>query len=81
VKARVYVTLKPGILDPQGQAVQKALARLGFGECAGVRIGKYVEVDLEGVSDAGEAKARVTAMCEKLIANPVTENFRVEIGE
>jgi phosphoribosylformylglycinamidine synthase len=90
MKARVYVTLKPGVLDPQGQAVGRTLARLGFDEVAGVRIGKYVEIELadelfteRGDSDpartTAEARARVEEMCQKLIANTVIEDFRVEV--
>jgi phosphoribosylformylglycinamidine synthase len=76
--ARVYVTPKRGILDPQGKAVQQALHVLGFAEVADVRVGKYVELrlrDLE-VAAAGE---RVQAMCQRLLANGVIEDFRVEI--
>jgi phosphoribosylformylglycinamidine synthase len=80
MKARVYVTLKSGVLDPQGQAVARTLGRLGFGEVGDVRIGKYVEIALTG-SDPAAARERVTEMCKKLIANTVIEDFRVEIGE
>jgi phosphoribosylformylglycinamidine synthase len=80
VTARVYVTLKPGVLDPQGQAVAKTLGRLGFDEVCDVRIGKYIEVDLNGAADGdGDVRARVTQMCERLIANTVIEDFRIEL--
>jgi phosphoribosylformylglycinamidine synthase len=76
--ARIYVTLKPGILDPQGQAVSATLGRLGFDEVVAVRVGKYIEVDLAG-SDPAAARSRVTEMCETLLANTVIESYRFEI--
>jgi phosphoribosylformylglycinamidine synthase len=79
MKARVHVTLKPGVLDPQGEAVRHALGSLGFGGVGGVRIGKVIELDLEG-ADPAAAEAEVTAMCEKLLANTVIENYAVEIA-
>jgi len=78
MRARVYVTLKPGVLDPQGQAVGKTLGRLGYEDVQSVRIGKYVEVDIDA-ADAATAKKRVEEMCDRLIANTVIENYRVEI--
>lgn len=78
MKAIVYVTLKTGILDPQGQAVHKTLSRLGYDEVEGVRVGKYVEIELSE-ADVARARERVTAMCRELIANQVIENFRVEV--
>lgn len=81
MKATVFVTLKTGVLDPQGQAVQKTLNRLGFAEAESVRIGKYVEINLKGVRSRKEAQKQVEAMCEKLIANTVIEEYRVEIIE
>jgi phosphoribosylformylglycinamidine synthase PurS subunit len=78
MKAKVYVTLKSGVLDPQGQAVGRTLGKLGFEGVNSVRIGKYVELDLDG-KDAGKAREQVTKMCEELIANTVIENYRVEI--
>jgi phosphoribosylformylglycinamidine synthase len=79
MKARVYVTLKAGVLDPQGQAVARALGRLGFDEVGGARIGKYIELELSG--DRGAAAARLEQMCEKLLANTVIEQYRCEIVE
>ncbi|MBO8164732.1 MAG: phosphoribosylformylglycinamidine synthase subunit PurS [Brevibacillus sp.] len=79
-KAIVYVTLRESVLDPQGQAVQGALHSLGFDEVKGVRIGKYLEVSL-GTADKAAAEARVKEMCEKLLANPVIEDYRFEIVE
>lgn len=74
MKVKVYVTLKNGVLDPQGQAVAKTLARTGYGEVEAVRIGKYIELD---VAD-GTPPARIDEMCRKLLANTVIEDFRVE---
>ena len=77
--ARVYVTLKPGVLDPADKAVEGSLHALGFGQVSGVRLGKYIELQLPDGSGA-EARAQVEEMCHKLLANTVVENFRVEIG-
>lgn len=76
--ARVYVTLKRGVLDPQGKAVASSLATLGFGEVEEVHLGKFIEIKLEK-GDPEKAKARVTEMCQRLLANTVVEDFRVEI--
>ena len=74
MKARVFVTLKPGVLDPQGKAIHHALTGLGFGGVNDVRAGKLIELDLsDGTSDDDIAE-----MCRKLLANPVIENFRIE---
>jgi phosphoribosylformylglycinamidine synthase subunit PurS len=74
MKTRVYVTLKNGVLDPQGKAIHHALEGLGFSGVNDVRQGKLIELDLaEGVSDAD-----VEAMCRKLLANTVIENYRIE---
>jgi len=78
MKARVYVTLKNGVLDPQGAAVQHALGSLGFDGVDAVRQGKVIELDLTE-TDAVKAEASVTKMCEKLLANTVIEDFKVEI--
>ena len=78
--ARVYVTPKRGILDPQGKAVQHSLHSLGFGEVTDVRVGKYVELRLRDVAPEA-ANARVREMCERLLANGVIENFRIELAE
>ena len=77
--ARVYVTLRKEVLDPQGKAVKSALRSLGFAEVEDVRVGKYLEVTING--EGGEAEAQVRRMCEKLLANPVIENFRFELTE
>ena len=74
MKTRVVVTLKSGVLDPQGKAVHHALTGLGFGGVQDVRVGKIVELDLaDGTSDA-----EIDEMCRKLLANTVIENYRVE---
>ena len=74
MKARVYVTLKNGVLDPQGKAIHHALQGLGFSGINDVRAGKMIELDLaEQVSDSD-----IEAMCRKLLANTVIENFRIE---
>ena len=79
MKARVEVTLKPGVLDPQGAAVRRALGALGFAGVGEVRIGKVIEVDLAG-SDPAAARAEVEAMCQKLLANLVIEDYAVAIA-
>ncbi len=78
MRARVYVTLKSGVLDPAGQAVERSLHTLGFPEVQGVRLGKFVELEIDS-TDKVEAKKRVEAMCQKLLANTVVENFSVEV--
>lgn len=74
MKTRVIVTLKPGVLDPQGRAIHHALQGLGFAGVAGVRAGKVIELDL----DDAVTPAEVDAMCRKLLANTVIENYRIE---
>jgi phosphoribosylformylglycinamidine synthase PurS subunit len=78
MKAKVYVTIKQNVLDPQGNAVQGALHTLGFGEVSKVRIGKYLEVDLD-TNDRAQAEERLKVMCEKLLANTVVEDYRFEL--
>ena len=80
MKARVHVTLKSGVLDPQGKAVQHSLAGLGFDGVNDVRQGKYIELEL-AETDPAKAKETVEAMCQKLLANTVIENFSVDISE
>ncbi|HEY3353403.1 MAG TPA: phosphoribosylformylglycinamidine synthase subunit PurS [Polyangia bacterium] len=76
--ARIYVTLKPGVLDPQGQAVRRSLGRLGFGGVEDVRVGKYLEVRLEA-ADRDAASKQLDEMCRQLIANTVIEDYRFEL--
>ncbi len=78
MKARVHVTLKTGVLDPQGEAVRHALGSLGFQGVGEVRQGKVIELDL-AETDRAKAEAEVKAMCEKLLANTVIENYAVEL--
>ena len=78
MKARVTVTLKHGVLDPQGKAIQGALKSLGFGGVDDVRQGKLIELNL-ATTNRAEAEAAVTDMCEKLLANTVIENYRIEL--
>ena len=80
MKAKVVITLKPGLLDAQGKTVKGALDSLGFKGVNEVRIGKYVELDLQGLSPAA-AKAAVERMCKKLLANPIIETYRVEVAK
>lgn len=78
MKAKIYISLKEGILDPQGKTVEHALSVLGFTDVTGVRIGKYLELSLKpGPIDA--AKKSVESMCEKLLANTVIESYRYEL--
>ena len=76
MKLAVYVTLKPGVLDPQGAAISQALSGLGFDGVQGVRQGKLIELDL-AEEDEGRAVEAATAMCEKLLANTVIETYRI----
>jgi len=76
MKARIFVTLKAGVLDPQGQAIEGALAALGFSGVESVRQGKVFDIEL---ADGAGAEARLNDMCQKLLANTVIEDFRVEI--
>ena len=75
MKYRVHVTLKPGVLDPQGKAIHHALEGLGFEGLRDVRAGKLIELDIE---DAAADQGQVEEMCRKLLANTVIENFRIE---
>ena len=78
MKARVYVTLKSGILDPQGQAVLHALGALGYSGVRDVRIGKLIELDLD-INESSQAEADLRTMGDRLLANPITEDYRFEI--
>lgn len=79
MKAKVKVTLKTGVLDPQGKAIEGALSHLGFAGVGQVRQGKYFEIDI-AETDKAKAEAQVKAMCEKLIANTVIENYAIELA-
>lgn len=78
--ARVFVTLKPAVNDPQGLTVMGGLKTLGFQSVEGVRLGKYLEVKVNE-PDRSQAEAQVAEMCRKLLANPVIEEFRFELEE
>jgi phosphoribosylformylglycinamidine synthase len=80
VKARVLIRLKPGILDVQGAAVQRALLGLGFGDLRDLRVGKLVEVEVDAATPAA-ARARVDEMCRKLLANTILEDYTIEAIE
>lgn len=79
LKAKVHVFLKPGVLDVQGKAVENALHGLGWGGVGNVRVGRVIEFDLSQ-ADRAAAEAEVKAMCDKLLANPVIEGYRVEVA-
>ena len=76
--AKVYVTLKKGVLDPQGKAVQHSLESLGYGEVNDVRLGKYMEIKLNDIP-IKDVEKRIKEMCERLLANTVIEDYRFEI--
>ncbi len=78
IKARVTVTLKNGVLDPQGKAIEHALGALGFGDVGSVRQGKVFDVELQG-TDRAKAESEIKAMCDKLLANTVIENYTVAL--
>ena len=80
MKANVYVTLKESVLDPQGDAVRRSLGVMGYEGVESLRIGKFIEVEIAG-KDKAEAQKQLEEMSDKLLANPVIENYRVEIVE
>jgi phosphoribosylformylglycinamidine synthase len=80
MKARVHVTLKSGVLDPQGRAIQHALGVMGFGGVKDVRQGKFIEIEL-AETDKSRARASLDAMCQKLLANTVIENYAIDIAD
>ena len=80
MKAKIHVTLKQGILDPQGKAIEHALESLGFKNTTNVRVGKYMELDL-AEQDKAKAEVQVMSMCEKLLANTIIEEYRYELSE
>ncbi len=77
-QARIYVTLRPSVLDPAGAAVRSGIAHLGFQNVGTVRIGKYIEVSLDS-ADEQSAQAELNQICDQLLANPVIENYRFEL--
>jgi phosphoribosylformylglycinamidine synthase PurS subunit len=80
MKAKVHVTLKSGVLDPQGRAIQHALGVMGFNGVKDVRQGKFIEIEL-AETDKGKARASLDAMCQKLLANTVIENYAIDIAD
>ena len=78
MRVKIFISFKEGVLDPQGKAVERSLHSLGYEEVRDVRMGKYLEIELEASSRAA-AEARVREMCDKLLANPVIEDYRFEI--
>jgi phosphoribosylformylglycinamidine synthase PurS subunit len=79
MKAKVHVTLKPGVLDPQGTAIGHALGTLGFVGVQDVRLGKFIELDLDE-TDPAKAREALRAMCDRLLANTVIENYAIDLG-
>jgi phosphoribosylformylglycinamidine synthase subunit PurS len=79
-KVSVYVTLKPTLLDAQGRTVENALKSLGYGEIADVRVGKVIEIQM-AETDPDRIHAQVATMCDKLLANPVMEDYRIEVRD
>ena len=80
MKARIVVRLRPGILDPQGTTIRRALEGLGFPEVRDMRVGKLIDLTLDE-ADAGRARQRLDEMCRKLLANPVIEDFTCEVTD
>jgi len=80
MRVKIFVSLKHGVLDPQGKAIERSLHALGYSEVHDVRMGKYLDLDVEAPSRSA-AEARVREMCDKLLANPVIEDYRFEIEE
>ena len=81
MKAKVYVTLKEGVLDPQGKAIQHSVELLGFGGITDIRQGKYFEIALDPTLDPTRAREAATRMAREVLSNPVIEDYRVEISE
>ncbi len=79
MKAKIYVTLKRGVLDPQGKAINASLSHLGIDGVEDVRVGKYMEVTLSD-TDSGEARRKLDEACRRLLANTVIEEYRIEVG-
>ncbi len=79
MKAKVYVTLKPGVLDPQGKAIRHSVGLLGYDGVADVRQGKYFEIALDGSLDEARARATAEALARDVLSNPVIEDYRVEV--
>jgi len=78
MKVQIHISLKTGVLDPQGKAIENSLINLGFDKVENVRQGKFIELDIDE-NDLVEARKLATEMCEKLLANTVIENYRVDL--
>ena len=81
MKAKVYVTLKPSVLDPQGKAIKHSVKLLGYDGVSDIRQGKYFEIAIEGQPTAEQAREETTRMAHDVLSNPIIEDFRVEIEE
>jgi len=81
MKAKVYVTLKPSVLDPQGKAIKHSVELLGFNGISDIRQGKYFEIAIEAGLNAGQAREEAVRMAHDVLSNPIIEDFRVEIEE
>ena len=79
MKAKVFVTLKPSVLDPQGKAIHHSIEGIGFANISDVRQGKYFEIALDGAIDKDEARKEIERIAKDVLANPVIEDFKVEI--
>ena len=79
MKVKIYVTHKKGVLDPQGKTVESALKTLGYKNIFGVHIGKYIEIEVEGTRE--KVEKQVKEMCDKLLSNPIIEQYRFEVEE
>ena len=80
MRVKIFVSLKSGVLDPQGKAIERSLHTLGYGEVQDVRMGKYLELTVEGIART-VAESRIREMCDKLLANPLIEDYRFEIED
>jgi phosphoribosylformylglycinamidine synthase PurS subunit len=80
MKATVFVRLKQEVLDPQGDAVRRALGRLGFDGVKGVRVGKLIEIEVEDDLAGADLKARLAKMADEMLANPVIEDYEIQVG-
>ena len=79
MRVKIFVSLKQGVLDPQGKAIERSLQTFGYDEVHDVRVGKFLELEVDAASREA-AEARVREMCDKLLANPVIEDYRFEIS-
>ena len=79
MKAKVYVTLKPSVLDPQGKAIHHSVESLGFTGVGDIRQGKFFEISFDGAADEADARAAVERIAKDVLANPVIEDYRIEV--